>query len=95
MATSELLPRIEDIVVYSGDAPTHATLLWKVPTITTPGLTISGFKVERRKYGESDWDHMSDVTVNTWTDENLEYGTRYEWRVSILYPEGSIALVGG
>jgi len=96
MAVSENLPKIDRIVVYSGYTPTGATVYWDIPDVSgTPGLVISGYKVERKRLESSVWVHVADVFINSHSEENLEYGVTYQWRVTVLYPEGSAVLVGG
>lgn len=89
--TSPLLPKVEDIVVYNGDIPTTAILFWKVPELPSPSLVISGYEVQRRIQGSTVWTTLGNTTLNKIEDTSLEFGNTYEWRVSVLYPEGTIS----
>jgi hypothetical protein len=90
MAVSELLPRVEDIQVYNGENATTAILHWNVPNLINPALIIEGYKIQRRVFGTTAWTTLGNTTDNKFIDDTLEFGNTYEWRVAVLYPEGTI-----
>jgi len=93
MATSSLLPKVEDIIVYNGDSPTSAILFWNVPELPNPSIVISGYRIQRKKTTDTIWTTLGDITTNKFEDTSLEFGNSYEWKVAVLYPEGTIALL--